>query len=195
MKTFLLPITALAFSGTVWAQTSPGTPASAKANEWLRKVQQIHLTSDIRKYHLLDPAQTRLPLRMMDTLSRYDWVEVGSLWYEDASFSEDFNEVKTRYNFTRFDTDGTMNEYTGGKDSAGVSYSIRTTEHNIPWQMTVMDTLGYTWLCWDPEDCMRLVSYEKGVLIYDVDDGLAEPGDAHYPRRYRIVCIAVPKMF
>jgi hypothetical protein len=177
------------------AQTSPGTPEAAKANEWLRQVQQIHLSKDIQKYDLLDPPHTDLPAALMDTLAKYDWVEVGSLWYEDVVFSDGFNEVKTRYNFTRFDADGTMNEYLGGKDSTGVSFSIKTTVHNIPWKMTVSDTLRHTWLCWDAEDCMRLVSYEDGILMYDLYDGMETFGDIRYPRRYRTVCIAVPKMF
>ncbi len=193
MKTFLSPLAGLALAGYALAQTS--LVPSDKAEEWLRTVHEIQKSKNFKKYELLDPRNPEIPPGMMDTLAKYDWVEVGSFWYEEAIFSDGFNEISNRYNFTRFEKDGTMNEYVGGEDSTGGSFSINYHAYNVPWQLTIEKMKGYTWLCWETEDCMRLVSYGNGVLMYDLEDGMGEFGDIHYPRRYRTVCIAVPRMF
>lgn len=131
----------------------------------------------------------------MDTLASYDWVEIGHLWFEEVAFSDGYGSPQPQYNFTRFHDDGTMNEYTAGPDSATGMASIRYHAHNHPWQMTVIDTLQQSWLCYDPEDCMRIVSLHDRLLILDIDDGLASLGELDYPRRYRVVYMGVKKAF
>lgn len=193
MKALIFSLAASAMTHGVFAQTCSVPPA--KAAQWLSNVQKIHSTRSITQDEVLKPSHKKLPRNMMDTLSSYDWVEVGSYFYEDSVFSAGFGEIKEQYIFSRFDADGTMTEFVGGQDTAVQHAVISNYPFSIPWKMTLKVELGHTWLCWDEADCLRLVSYRDGVLMYDVDDALTELGEMENPLRYRVVCIAIPRSF
>lgn len=170
-----------------------------EATEWINIAQNVQQGYTLTPNFILNPPAVEFPPDMMDTLKKYDWLRVAERWYNYDDWGYDgINQIKCRNRIERYQADGT------------VVHIISVCETNQPAEvyddgmdlmdpMYVKDEANYTWLCWDtgnPNECLRIVYYQDGLLIIDVSDsGSASLPPVDYKRRIRKVYLALPKMF
>jgi hypothetical protein len=192
MKQAILMAAACLASTFASAQTSVlDGPAAA---QWYKLAQEIQLSKHVTKEYVLHPPPCEFPPNLMDTLKKYDWLDIGSYHYSQSSWSAFFNEPGFQKSIETFDASGNRTRY----DAFGVNYyekeHIETPRYNPPFKMTIQQKIGRTFFCYDDGSLAEIISYSNGVLIWDNDDGGAKITDRNYPRRFRKVWIAVPRV-
>lgn len=169
-------------------------PAAA---QWYNRAHEIQLSKNITKDFVLHPPACEIPQGMMDTLKKYDWLDIGDYHYSQGTFSAFFNEIDYQLFIHTFDAEGTWTRYSG----YGISYwekeHIETPSYNPAFKMCVRQKIGKTFLCFQDDAADHgcpILYYRNGVLLFDLDDGGAKITDTNYPRRFRKVWIAVPRV-
>jgi hypothetical protein len=170
-------------------------PAAA---QWYNRAHEIQLSKHITEDFVLHPPPCEIPPNMMDTLKKYDWLNIGDYHYSEGTFSAFFNEIDYQENIETFDADGVWTSYS----AYGISYwekeHIVTPSYNPPFRMSVKQKYGRTFLSFDDDHeedkGAPVIYYKNGVLLVDVDDGGAKITDRNYLRRFRYVWIAVPRV-
>lgn len=198
MKDFLLLIACLIFTLPGFSQDK--FIEGYEASSWLKAANEVHRSAYVSKWEVMNPPNLDLPENFMDTLKTYDWINVGVYRFHDKTFGSDFNKVTYWYTFMRIDDEGLVHELRGGHDFPDETPYIgyRAISRDNKARLSLAEANGHTFLLWDwgkrgTEHC-RIVSFNDGVLVYDVTrKGRVE--DINSSSRFRIVTVAIPRMF
>lgn len=196
MKALLTSLMALALSPCVHSQTMAllqGPPVA----RWARDAREIQSAKQLSTDDILHPPEGTLPAALMDTLLKYDWLDAGTYCFQEEHLVKAPPAASARMGVYRFMPDGSCTDFTILLPETDSEASVKKGSSGGTEKFTLRTKAGRTFLCFtgDLSDCLSIMSYRDGVLMYDVDDGAAEPGDEEYPVRYRNVLIAVPKGF
>ncbi len=139
---------------------------------------------------------TTLPAHMQDTLYQYDWGQLRSYHFED-----DPNDIIYTWQFSNFSVERYIKnaamEYYQATDNNG-QVTLKFHQNAISKNYQVVKVGAYQYIT-SQEDgntsYARIVSYQNGVLIYDVSAYGTIDGFQDTNRIFRRVYIALPKLF
>ncbi len=138
-----------------------------------------------------------IPVSMLDTLRKYDWVALGDYHYEFGTFSDDWNPKQNNFQVDRFLSNGMLDYYICSKTTKPptLTFNYRPKITNIR-----VEKIGnFHYIVQDKKNdkktvYSRLISFKNGVLIYDISE-TGTLKDATSSMRFRNVYLAVPKKF
>jgi hypothetical protein len=198
MKKLTMLFSLLAIASLAHAQDDAimtGQPVA----DWIQMAHNAQASRRIMANDILYPQDPqKFPPNMMDTLVKYDWVNVANYWYKDNTFlGNRINELSHQTFFMRYFEDGSTQAYFALEKFYETPAEMHFSGGSSGAPVTVGEKLGFTWLFYDFEknDALRLVSYQNGLLIIDCTEGSEKFGDIHYYRRFRDAYIKVPKRF
>jgi hypothetical protein len=169
------------------------------AIDWVNMANDIQSRHTLIREQILSATTQEFPPDMMDTLKKYDWLEVANFWYNYNEWgNREFDLSEPQKWFQRYQEDGRAVDM-GSFDPLVGDPVVYDEGHSMNDPLYVKEEAGFCWLCWDngvPTDCMRLVSYKNGVLIIDLSDGPSgQLPPINYKRRIRQVYLQIPKTF
>ena len=151
---------------------------------------------------VLYPKPTGVPENFIDTLKKYDWVNLFDYGYHVGQphyYGEPF-KIHYNYDFFRVEPDGKCYDFEGGKDYPDYPYHV-TYKDRGDWAIhtkSIVKKIGMDWMRIVSNkgkvSYQRILSYEDGLLIYDVTRG-GSIYETDSPSRFRIVAMAVPRAF
>lgn len=201
MKKITFLFAALLFTSTLHAQTTYYDGAivvGARAQALSDLCHQVQAQHQLRPEQILYPQDPQaFPPGMLDTLTKYDWLHVTNYWYKNGTWDKPggINTIEPQSKLVRYFEDGSSQNFYVMQAGYYEAVMFLNSGGFLSPPVEVGQRFGYTWLLATRTSDVpqRLVSYKNGVLILDVAD--KDPmEDVNYPRRFRNVYVAIPKL-
>ena len=140
-----------------------------------------------------------LPANMLDTLRKYDWAELGNYYYGNWTFSDNWGVDADQNNFTveRYLPNGMCDHYVCNKARSAPTLTFNHRPHIINIRVEKIGQFHYIVNDKKGESSAygRIISYQDGILVYDVTSTGTVQDAATSVDRFRSVYVAIPKKF
>lgn len=139
-----------------------------------------------------------IPANLMETLKQYDWIKLGDYWFKNGSFSSETasGSQTNQIRFERYTQNGIQYGLECRKDFVTNTAQFMDTYPGRNGKVSVVKINGQNFLKfdYDGEEITygQIISYQNGILIYDVTRG-GKVSDINSPSRFRRVYMAVPR--
>lgn len=139
-----------------------------------------------------------IPANLMETLKQYDWIKLGDYWFKNGSFSSETASGSQTHqiHFERYTQNGIQYRLECRKDFVTNTAQFMDTYPGRNGKVSVVKINGRNFLKfdYDGEEITygQIISYQNGILIYDVTRG-GKVSDINSPSRFRRVYMAVPR--
>ncbi len=186
--------------GSVLAQDEPAPdaqmPADVAAFVYSRAKEALVTKMPAKEgFPTLQPKN--LPANMLDTLRKYDWVALGNYYYGNWTFSDDWSVNQNNFQVERYLPNGLHDYYVCSKTNSAptLTFNYRPRIMNIrvekigQFHYIVNDKKG------ENSAYGRIISYQDGILVYDVTETGTLQDAATSVDRFRSVYLAIPKKF
>lgn len=196
MNRHILLLALLCCGASAFAQRFDTIVQGNFAREWFVRAKAKVAETPLTAFDVSSAQPQPLPRNFMDTLQKYDWLQVGSFWFKDNSYRDEANECcqlhMERYGRAnrQFRMSAISSPQLGSRIVFEQASPIPTTKlaqiggKNYLITTSPKGEVGYN----------HLISYRNGVLMYDVSRTKGTP-DPNSNMRFRRVYVAVPKYF
>jgi hypothetical protein len=203
MKIIVLFIVIFSLNNLLFAQAIKDQPGV----KWFDTVRKMNLEKAISEEACLTAKSIPIPKNFIDTLAKYDWIEIANYYYVDKDYSSFNQKNPDQYNIVRIEPNGNVlyfscsTPFNGGINAkVQISHSNSTVLNpailnpkieNYTIQ-TIANTSYLVDLIENEKEYLKIISYQNGLFIYDVTkSGRINAKDV----TFRQVHMAVPKMF
>lgn len=150
---------------------------------------------------LMNMPNSNIPAGMLDTLKKYDWYELGSYYYFEKTYRNNFaEEGKTnqdQFNFFRIMPDGKMIQFQlfrWKQERFEISTTSFTKETCPTYNFKKIGGFNcIEYEIYNEKSYLTIISYQNGVLV--VDTPKTGKAGSKEIKRFRNVYKAVPKGF
>lgn len=196
MKTLFLTCCLLCCFADAFSQKTGTIAEGDFAKEWFTRAKNTLSQLRVQSLELAAMKPQPLPPKFMDTLQKYDWVQVGNLWYKNNAYTN-ANDECCQLHLQRYTS--TFKQYSLGCLSSPLSGSkIIYEQYTAAPTMKLTQIGGKNFLqairTGKATEYIHLISYQNGILIYDVTRD-SSPQSIQSNMRFRRVYVAQPKYF
>jgi hypothetical protein len=134
---------------------------------------------------------------MLDTLRKYDWVALGNYYYGDWTFSDDWSVNQNNFPVERYLPNGMCDYYVCSKTNSAPTLTFNYRPRIINIRVEKIGQFHYIVNDKKGENSAygRIISYQDGILVYDVTQTGTVQDAATSVDRFRSVYVAIPKKF